>query len=256
MEVVLWLIVVGVFIVLLVMLAHTFSDSLAKQEANRAAHATLLTAVEALNRKDYDLAISCCNEALRRQAEHVECLRVRGLAHHHKKDYARALEDFTTFIQLCQSANGLGYRLRGDVHLQVGTLARALRRPGTDGDPLDHAIADYSDAIRLEPQDSLAHRQRARAYAAKGDTEQAVAGFTESLRLNSLDTEALCGRADVYAGMDRQDLAEADYRAALKLEPANERAAKGLAALVGPASVDLPARDFPADAIRSDRNGH
>jgi tetratricopeptide (TPR) repeat protein len=188
---------------------------------------------EAIAKLDYDLAIACCNETLRSLPTYAIALRIRGTAYSCKMDYSRALADFTQCIQLDTEDSGEGYRLRGDVHLKVGTIARAIGRPSTEGDPLALAVADYSDAIRLNPKDALAHRQRACAYVAKGDVEQAIAGFTEALRLDPMDAESFCGRAEVYAATERKHMAEEDFRAALRVKPTLERAAKGLAALSG-----------------------
>jgi tetratricopeptide (TPR) repeat protein len=166
-----------------------------------------------------------------------------------KKDYANALADFNKLIKL-QAENSAGYRLRGDVHLRVGTLARQLGRPDPAGDPLDFAIADYSEAIRLNPKDAAAYRQRACAYAAKGNMDQALAGLTEALRLDPKDAEALCDRAEVYAGMERRDLAEANYKAALRLQPAHERSAKGLVALTGEHTTPPDLGPLRSDEVR------
>jgi tetratricopeptide (TPR) repeat protein len=52
---------------------------------------------------------------------------------------------------------------------------------------LDRAIADYGTAIRLKPDQPLLAqilRDRARAYRAKGNTDQAVADEAAATRLD------------------------------------------------------------------------
>jgi len=49
---------------------------------------------------------------------------------------------------------------------------------------LDGAIADYSDAIALTPQNMVAHASRAIAYARKGDNAHAVDDYVEARRLD------------------------------------------------------------------------
>ena len=48
----------------------------------------------------------------------------------------------------------------------------------------DKAIADYTEAIRLNPKDAAAHCDRGRAYADKGDLDKANADYTEAIRLD------------------------------------------------------------------------
>ena len=47
----------------------------------------------------------------------------------------------------------------------------------------DRAIADYNDAIRLDPNYALAYNNRAVAWQAKGDTARANADFDKAKSL-------------------------------------------------------------------------
>ena len=47
----------------------------------------------------------------------------------------------------------------------------------------DRAIADYDEAVRLDPTLAFAYSTRGEAYRMKGDYERAVSNLTESLRL-------------------------------------------------------------------------
>ncbi len=44
----------------------------------------------------------------------------------------------------------------------------------------DKAIADFSEAIRLDPKDADAYFNRGRAYEKKGETERARADFDQA----------------------------------------------------------------------------
>ena len=48
----------------------------------------------------------------------------------------------------------------------------------------DKAIADFSEAIRLDPKSATAYDRRAGAYEAKGNYDQAIADFTEAIRFD------------------------------------------------------------------------
>ena len=61
---------------------------------------------------------------------------------------------------------------------------------------LEGAIADYSEALRLNPQDALAFNNRGNARKNQGDLEGAIADYSEALRLNPQDTDAFTGRGN------------------------------------------------------------
>ena len=86
----------------------------------------------------------------------------------------------------------------------------------------DLAIADYDQAIRLEPHRSINHHNRGLAYQAKGDLNRAVADYSEAisrwhLRKNSSKGEYLSHRADAYRQQGNLTLAVADYDQAIRL---------------------------------------
>ena len=54
---------------------------------------------------------------------------------------------------------------------------------GKKGDH-DKAIADFTEAIRLNPNDAEAYYSRGCEYFEKGDHDRAIADFTEAIRLN------------------------------------------------------------------------
>ena len=58
----------------------------------------------------------------------------------------------------------------------------------------EKAIADYNEAIRLDPKMAAAYTQRGYAWEAKKDYEKAIADYTEAIRLNPNDTHAIIHR--------------------------------------------------------------
>ena len=83
----------------------------------------------------------------------------------------------------------------------------------------DRAIADLSEAIRIDPSVALFFTRRGVSYDAKHDYERAIADFTESLRLNPGNIDAIWGRgqANAYAGYRARAIA--DYTEAIRLDP-------------------------------------
>jgi tetratricopeptide (TPR) repeat protein len=98
---------------------------------------------------------------------------------------------------------------------------RIMRAAGyfTKGD-YDLAIADYNEAIRLDPKNFGYWNARCwtRAVAAR-DLQQALADCTESLRLKPDDANTMDSHGFVYLRLNRLDDAIADYDAGLKINP-------------------------------------
>jgi tetratricopeptide (TPR) repeat protein len=92
---------------------------------------------------------------------------------------------------------------------------RAYRAKGD----YDHAIADYTEAIRVESDYGLAFYSRGIAYFNKKDYDRAIADYTESLRLSPRDIIALQNRGHAYQAKQDYDSAIVDYSEAIGIEP-------------------------------------
>ena len=84
---------------------------------------------------------------------------------------------------------------------------------------LDRAIADYSEAIRIDPNYVLAVYSRGIAYFNKGDNDRAIADYSEALRLTPRDIIALQNRGHAYQAKREYDRAIADYAEAIRIAP-------------------------------------
>lgn len=84
---------------------------------------------------------------------------------------------------------------------------------------LDRAIADYSEAIRLDPNYALPFANRGRMYVAKGDRARGIPDFTEAIRLDPKDGHFFSDRGNAYYGTGERDRAIADYNEAIRLDP-------------------------------------
>ena len=83
----------------------------------------------------------------------------------------------------------------------------------------DRAIAEYDEAIKLDPKFAAAFRNRGLAYGAKGDRDRAIAEYDEAIKLNSRFVAAYYNRGFAYAGKQDYDRAIADYSEALNIDP-------------------------------------
>ena len=81
----------------------------------------------------------------------------------------------------------------------------------------DRAIADYNEAIRLDPKYALAYYSRGLAYANKGDNDRANADFNEAIRLDPkyLFAYFVRGITNLYAGALPKSLADLNQATAL-----------------------------------------
>ena len=84
----------------------------------------------------------------------------------------------------------------------------------------EHAIADFSTALRLKPDWSF-YYNRGTAYSQKGDNNSGISDFTKALKLNPKDpltrADCLLGRAHCYFDKEKAQPAMADLNAAIKL---------------------------------------
>ena len=82
----------------------------------------------------------------------------------------------------------------------------------------DQAIADYTEAIRLDPKIAAAYYNRAISYAEKGDHDQAIADCTEAIRLNQTQPVYYVRRARAYRALGDEAKAASDEKKAQELK--------------------------------------
>jgi tetratricopeptide (TPR) repeat protein len=103
----------------------------------------------------------------------------------------------------------------------------------------DRAMADYNEAIRLNPNLAMAFNNRGLAYASKGDYDQALVDFNEAIRLDPNLSNAFLNRGFSYSKKGDKDRAIADYNEAVRL--ANKATAVTLRqAIVSPYAIVFP----------------
>jgi tetratricopeptide (TPR) repeat protein len=81
------------------------------------------------------------------------------------------------------------------------------------------ALADYSEAVRLNPGDPFAYNNRANVRRDMGDLPGAIADYGEALRVDPGYTAGYVNRGMLHERMGALDLARADYREALARPP-------------------------------------
>ena len=100
------------------------------------------------------------------------------------------------------------------------TRAEALVESGyanlTNGQ-FDSALADFNEAIRLDPKAASAYSKRGVLYSVTGDKDRAFADFNEAIRLDPEDANAFYNRGISYDKGD-YDRAIADFDEAIRLD--------------------------------------
>ena len=95
-------------------------------------------------------------------------------------------------------------------------LVIAARRIGKERE-YDKAIADYSDVIRLAPNDAQAYYNRGLVYAAKGDNGNAIADFTAAIGLAPDRAQPYHDRGLAYQRQGDASSAKTDFADAARL---------------------------------------
>ena len=109
-----------------------------------------------------------------------------------------------------------------DHHVHNLRDSQPRERPGRDELAVaqhSHAVADFGEAISLNPRNATAILNRANARRDLGDFDQALADYREAIRLNPRNTFALSGRGLARLRRGELDASIEDFNAALALNP-------------------------------------
>lgn len=93
---------------------------------------------------------------------------------------------------------------------------------------LDQAIADYTAAIAADPRYSVAFYARGVVYRQLEDYQQAILDYDQAIALEPDDADFYYARGVAYASLTRYTLAIADFRQSLDINPENPDACYNL----------------------------
>jgi len=89
---------------------------------------------------------------------------------------------------------------------------------------LEAAVADFSESIRLNPDNALAYDERGFALMKLGQHMQAINDFSSSFEMNPLNVKTFVNRGTSHAKVGNYAQAVADYDEALKIDPTHASA--------------------------------
>ncbi len=97
-------------------------------------------------------------------------------------------------------------------------------KPGYAARSTTRRIADFDEAIRLDPHLASAHARRGRMWFERKDYDKAIADLDEAIRLDPRASDAFADRGAVRGARGQLDQALADLDEAIRLDPQNEAA--------------------------------
>ena len=135
-----------------------------------------------------------------------------------EKDLDRQIRGCTSIIERgkreSKSIRAGAYTNRGTAYQEKGEV--------------DRAIADYTKAIALDPNDATAYNNRGFAYYRKGESDRAIADYTKAIALEPKRARAYFSRGLAYKTRGDKEKAIADLRKALEIDPSYQYAKDGL----------------------------
>jgi tetratricopeptide (TPR) repeat protein len=117
------------------------------------------------------------------------------------------------------------------------------------------AIEAFSEAIRLDPSDMRAYRQRGAAYLRQEEHDRAIADFNEALRLAPDDAGTVYNRGVAYAKKQDYDSALTDFGEAIRLDPAFAKAYRARSSVYAKKGDDARAKADKQKAAELEKFG-
>ncbi len=153
--------------------------------------------------KQYPEALASIDQAIQRQNQDAVLYMFRGELLLHLNRYQEAVETYTKAIDI--KPHPFAYNDRG--------LARS------DSGDKQGAIADYNQAIKLNPQYANAYNNRGNARYDSGDKEGAIDDYTQAIQLNPQYADAYYNRGNARFDLGDTQGAIDDYNQVIKINP-------------------------------------
>ena len=113
------------------------------------------------------------------------------------------------------------------------------------------AIADFTEAIKIKPDDADTYERRAYVYIQLKDYDKALADYTDSLKRDPKEVRVYLLRSYLYELKGDAKNGIGDCDAILKLDPRNQEAAARKARLQAKLNAPPPAPTLPPGPIKN-----
>jgi tetratricopeptide (TPR) repeat protein len=165
-------------------------------------------------------------------------------------DAARS-QEWDKAVDLLRKATALDKKYSDElsaVYQQQGYAAASEQR-------YPDAIAAYSEALKLTPQEVRIYEQRAAVEMKANDTDKALADYSEAIKLKPNEVRYLNYRAYIYETKVDLKNSMADTAKVLKIDPKNEEALSRKKRLETREAANQPLPPPPASQRRSPAAG-
>lgn len=190
-----------------------------------------------LEKRDYDKAIALYSELISLQPDFIGSYRNRGICYFYKEMYNPAINDLTKFINSDQT-DPASYRARGwsyynlknlnaalsdfDMQVKIKPTYEAYYNRGSAKSQLNDnvgAIADYTKAINLNPNFSMAFNNRGWAKFELKNYTAALTDLNKAIELDPNNSVAYDSRQETKFALGDLDGSLSDCDKALELDP-------------------------------------
>jgi tetratricopeptide (TPR) repeat protein len=189
----------------------------------------------------YDRALVVINQAIQRQSKQTgknanlyneKWAVLEGLS-----KYPEALEAITRAIAI--APHSIYFTNRGTTYYYLKEYSKAIAdyNNAIDLNPrlasaysnrratysklkeFDKAISDHNKAIQLSPEDNFVYRLRGDTYLEIGELEKAITDYTKAIQFKSDDDVSYYNRGNTYFTSKQYEKAIADYNKAIQVNP-------------------------------------
>ncbi|MBD1807016.1 tetratricopeptide repeat protein [Microcoleus sp. FACHB-SPT15] len=155
--------------------------------------------------REYGQAIKNYTEAIKLNPSFLDAYTYRGISRELLKDHQGAIQDYDLAIKTADNPARLAnvYNSRGISRIKLGDKQDGLR--------------DFTQAITLEPKQTIYHRNRAAVYADLEDWSAAINNYNVAIQSNNKETELYRLRAQVHFSKGDSINALKDIRTAIHI---------------------------------------
>lgn len=150
---------------------------------------------DGLAEDDAQTAVNHFSAAIEKDARSDLALALRGAAYHELGRVSAAMDDLDRAVDLAGDSESLARFHRGCVKREIGEH--------------QDAIADFTQAIELEPHFAAPFAQRASAWLALGNEQVAIEDYKQAVFLEPDYDLAHIGLASLYANARNENLRDA-----------------------------------------------